>query len=78
MTTTLTSPELASRRRRCFADTLDWLFALLFFILPFLGILGVLYFLFRDALPFLDGRSLGKKALGIRAVKQGMLPPTEN
>jgi hypothetical protein len=63
MTTTLTSPELASRRRRCFADTLDWLFALLFFILPFLGILGVLYFLFRDALPCQAGNVAADRKL---------------
>jgi uncharacterized RDD family membrane protein YckC len=34
--------------------------------LSFLPALG--YFLLRDGLPFLDGQSIGKKAMGIRAV----------
>lgn len=29
---------------------------------------GIAYIVLRDALPFLDGQSLGKKALGLRAV----------
>ena len=35
--------------------------------LPFL-LANIAYFLLRDALPFLDGRSVGKKMLGLRAV----------
>ena len=36
--------------------------SLLFFLV------NIAYFLLRDALPFLDGRSVGKKVLGLRAV----------
>ncbi|WP_367872067.1 RDD family protein [Luteolibacter sp. Populi] len=32
------------------------------------GLLSIAYFLTRDALPFLDGQSLGKKAMKTRAV----------
>jgi len=36
--------------------------SLLFFLV------NIAYFLLRDALPFLDGKSVGKKVLGLRAV----------
>lgn len=34
-----------------------------------IGLLGAVYILLRDALPFLDGQSIGKKILKIRAVE---------
>lgn len=38
-------------------------------IMPTIGsIVGVVYLLIRDALPFLDGQSVGKKLLKIKAV----------
>lgn len=61
--------EFASRRRRFFADLVDLLIALLLGI-PFFGLLGIFYYLFRDAVPFLNGQSWGKQLLGIQAVKQ--------
>ena len=34
------------------------------------NIIGMAYILTKDALPFLDGQSIGKKALGLKAVTQ--------
>jgi uncharacterized RDD family membrane protein YckC len=33
-------------------------------------IIGVAYLITKDALPFLDGQSIGKKALGIKVIKE--------
>jgi uncharacterized RDD family membrane protein YckC len=39
--------------------------------IPILGwIAAPVYFLLRDALPFLDGQSIGKKIVGLRAVDE--------
>ncbi len=46
---------------------------------PIIGwIAGAIYSLTRDALPFLDGQSIGKKAMNIRAVTEDGLPLTNN
>ena len=46
---------------------------------PFIGwIVGIAYALTRDALPFLDGQSIGKKAMGLRAVTEDGQPLTNN
>jgi uncharacterized RDD family membrane protein YckC len=40
-------------------------------LIPILGwVVGPIYLLTRDALPFLDGQSLGKRAVGLRAVDE--------
>lgn len=62
--------QKASRTRRWLASLVDVFISLLFLPVPVLDILGIIYFLTRDALPFLDGQSIGKKIFGIRAVKQ--------
>lgn len=44
--------------------------------MPLLGpLVGIVYGLIKDALPFLDGRSLGKRAMGIRAVREATGEP---
>ena len=46
---------------------------------PILGLLVVVaYLLMRDALPFLDGQSIGKKLVGIRAVDENGAALTGN
>jgi uncharacterized RDD family membrane protein YckC len=40
------------------------------------ALVGVAYLLTRDALPFLEGQSVGKKAMGIRAVTTAGKPLT--
>ena len=46
---------------------------------PFVGwVAGIGYFLTRDSLPFIDGQSVGKKAMGIRAVSESGEPLTNN
>lgn len=47
--------------------------------IPIAGwIASVAYFLTRDSLPFLDGQSVGKKAMGLRAVTEDGQPLTNN
>ena len=48
-----------------FADKLGWL-------------LGFAYMVAKDSLPFLDGRSVGKKAMKLRAVTKAGEPLTHN
>jgi uncharacterized RDD family membrane protein YckC len=48
-------------------------------LVPFVGwVAGPAYLLTRDALPFLDGQSVGKKALQLRAVDENGAPLTGN
>ena len=59
----------ASDGNRILAYIIDALITGAFSIVPIVGwIVGLAYMLMRDALPFLDGQSIGKKAMGIRAV----------
>ncbi len=47
--------------------------------IPFLGwIVGIAYLLTRDALPFLDGQSIGKKLIGLRVVDESGAALTGN
>lgn len=64
---------------------IDWLVCMaLYYILDvFIGwgisyALGAVYFLVRDALPFLDGQSIGKKVMKTRAVKEDSGAPLTN
>ncbi len=73
--------ELATGGQRVAAGVIDYIIAaILDNIIHFtfkvdmeifvgLGIFGAVYLLLRDALPFLDGQSLGKKILKIRAIE---------
>ena len=64
------SPELAAPGSRFLAALIDGVFVAIVFNVPLLGpLVGIVYGLIKDALPFLDGQSLGKRAMGIRAVR---------
>ncbi|MCC7244399.1 MAG: RDD family protein [Saprospiraceae bacterium] len=59
----------ATDGNRILAYIIDVLVSIPLYLIPYLGLfLGVAYFIVRDGLPFLDGQSIGKKAMGIRAV----------
>lgn len=58
---------LAGHSSRLAATLIDVAIALVLSAVP---LLGIAYFLLRDALPFFDGQSLGKQAMGIRVVDE--------
>ncbi|MGB1242483.1 MAG: GYF domain-containing protein [Chitinophagales bacterium] len=61
--------ELASAGSRLLASIIDGFISFGLLLVPIIGI--VFYFVYtfaKDALPFLDGQSLGKKAMNIRVV----------
>ena len=67
---------LASEGDRFLAYFIDSLFITVLCIFPILGwIAAFLYVLLADALPFLNGQSLGKQAMKIRVVKQDTYDP---
>lgn len=69
----------ASAGARIGAYLIDVLVIIGISLIPFLGwVAGPIYMLTRDALPFLDGQSLGKKAVGIRAVDENGAALTGN
>ena len=48
-------------------------------LVPIVGwLVTIAYFITRDALPFLDGQSIGKKALKLRAVDANTMAPLTN
>ncbi len=62
--------------RRMAAFALDCFIAFLLFLFPLGGwILSLAYLLFRDALPFLNGQSAGKRFFQLRVVKKVSLRP---
>jgi uncharacterized RDD family membrane protein YckC len=64
------SPELAAPGSRFLAALIDGVFVAIVVNVPLLGpLVGIVYGLIKDAIPFLDGQSLGKRAMGIRAVR---------
>lgn len=49
------------------------------YLLPIAGpVLSVIYFLTKDALPFLNGQSLGKRFVGIKVVNDNQEPIINN
>jgi len=67
------TPELrkADNGNRIVAYLIDVILIGLMSFVPIAGwIAAVAYGLTRDSLPFLDGQSLGKKAMGLRAVTE--------
>ena len=71
-----TTTELASPGARFVAALIDGILAGIASAIPAVGIvISIAYSLVKDALPFLDGQSIGKKAMGIRAVKEGTGEP---
>jgi uncharacterized RDD family membrane protein YckC len=60
---------VASDGNRIVAYLIDVVLVAVVSIVPFVGwIAGLAYLLTRDALPFLDGQSIGKKVMKLRAV----------
>lgn len=75
------TPELrkADNGNRIVAYLIDCLVMIPVFLIPILGLfVGVAYYITRDSLPFLDGQSIGKKAMGLRAVTEDGQPLTNN
>lgn len=73
------SHELASPAKRFIGALIDGVLAGAVSIVPFVGIaVGIAYELTKDALPFLNGQSIGKRAMGIRAVKKETAAPLTN
>ena len=75
-TTGLTKADNGSR---IVAYIIDMLIIGALWFIPVAGwIAGAAYGLTRDSLPFLDGQSIGKKAMGLRAVTEDGQPLTNN
>lgn len=75
------NPDLrrADTGSRIVAMIIDSLVSGACWFIPFVGwFAGFAYILTRDALPFLDGQSVGKKAMGLRAVTEDGQPLTNN
>jgi len=69
----------ADNGSRIVAVIIDSLISGACWIIPIFGwAAGFAYFLTKDGLPFLDGQSIGKKAMGIRAVTEDGQPLTNN
>jgi uncharacterized RDD family membrane protein YckC len=69
----------ASDGDRIGAYIIDIILVIFLSIFPLIGwIFGISYLLLRDALPFLDGQSLGKKVMKTRAVTEDGQPLTNN
>jgi uncharacterized RDD family membrane protein YckC len=69
----------ASDGNRIVAYLIDVLVAGAASFIPYIGwVLSIGYWLTRDALPFLDGQSIGKKAMKIRAVTENGVALTNN
>jgi uncharacterized RDD family membrane protein YckC len=63
--------ELATPGSRFVAFVIDTVLCFAVMAVPYLGpIVGLVYGLVKDALPVLDGQSIGKRAMGIRAVRE--------
>jgi uncharacterized RDD family membrane protein YckC len=69
--TTMTQVQaLASPGQRFVAALIDGLLIMAVAFIPFVGwAAGMLYGLTKDALPFLEGQSIGKKAMKIKVLK---------
>lgn len=73
------SQTVASDGNRIIAYLIDVAVVVALAFIPVLGwIVGAAYMLTRDGLPFLDGQSIGKKAMKIRAVSEDGMPLTNN
>jgi uncharacterized RDD family membrane protein YckC len=71
--------RVASDGNRIIAYLIDAFILVPLWFIPFVGMVaGIAYFLTRDSLPFLDGQSIGKKAMKLRAVTEDGEPLTNN
>jgi uncharacterized RDD family membrane protein YckC len=72
-----TQPASANDGNRILAYFIDAIVASALLLVPFIGVIAfIAYWLIRDGLPFLDGQSVGKKAMGLRAVTENGEPLT--
>lgn len=70
---------LATEGNRILAYLIDVVIAIALAFIPIIGWLAsALYFLTRDGLPFLNGQSVGKRVMNIRAVTTDGAPLTNN
>jgi uncharacterized RDD family membrane protein YckC len=70
---------VANDGNRIVAYLIDMIIIIFLAFIPILGwIAGLAYAVTRDGLPFLDGQSVGKKVMKIRAVTQDGQPLTNN
>lgn len=75
------TPELriADTGTRIVAYLIDIVLVILMSLVPIAGwIAAIVYVITRDSLPFLDGQSIGKKAMGLRAVSEDGQALTNN
>ena len=71
--------ELANPGTRSLVPLIDGVLVLIVLAVPFLGLLvSIVYSLMKDAFPFIHGQSIGKRAMDIRAVKEGTGRPLTN
>ncbi len=76
---TLPSGTTPSVGKRILAVIIDGLIAGVCGVVPAVGpIIAIAYMLTRDALPFLDGQSIGKKAMNLRAISAETGKPLTN
>jgi uncharacterized RDD family membrane protein YckC len=74
-----TEQRAASNGDRIIAYLIDCAVMIPLWFIPFIGFVAIFaYYLTRDALPFLDGQSIGKKAMKLRAVTEDGQPLTNN
>lgn len=75
----LTNYELATPGDRFLAALIDGLIGMVMGLVPILGVFVNLAYVFtKDALPFLDGQSIGKKAMKIRVLDAETGEPITN
>src|SRR5687768_10282480 len=72
--TVVTAPPISIVRAtpgaRLGAHLIDVVLQIVVFVIPIAGIfIAIAYGLMKDTLPFLDGQSIGKRAMGIRVIK---------
>lgn len=66
----------ASAGKRFVAAFIDGIIQAVISLVPFVGwLVSLVYYFTKDSLPFLNGQSLGKKAMNIRAVKADTYEP---
>ena len=73
---TFPNPPAPALKERFFAFLIDGAIVLLLCLIPKVGwMFGLIYFLGKDAMPSLNGQSVGKKVFGIRILTEGTHEP---
>ncbi len=71
--------SVASVGNRVVAMLIDMIIGMVVSLVPVIGwVATIAYFITRDALPFLDGQSIGKKVMKLRAVDANTGAPLTN